>query len=120
MAGLGLRAETLFRDGFGCLGGGCGFLGCGMRLGRGFYIDIEAGDNVVVQLDFDFVSAGFLDRTLEHDPMALDFQAAQFALEAIRDVLGGDGAEGLAGFPGFEGEGDLELVDAAGQFFGLV
>ena len=74
----------------------------------------------MVQLDLDLVRAGVLDGALEDDAVALDLDAAEFALEAVRDVLGGDGAESLAGLAGLECEGDLELVDAAGQFFGLV
>ena len=57
---------------------------------------------------------------LEDDLVAVDFGAAELALEAVRDVLGGDGAEGFAGLAGLEGEGELELVDAAGEFLGLV
>ena len=74
-----------------------------------------------MKLNCDFVGPALLDRALELDAMAVDFcLSSQLRLELVSDVASGHRSESFARFACFELERDLEFVDAAREFFGIV
>jgi hypothetical protein len=116
------------------------FLATGSGLSRGFparsapftvsvfflfgFCDLGSGDrdgqlrsHVSVDANGDFVRTGLLDRTLEFHGVLGELETGELDLQAIVDVLRGDGTKGFAGFTCLEVKSEFELVDFAGDFF---
>ena len=72
-----------------------------------------------MQADVDRELAGFLDRTIQSNAMAVDFLTG-FRFDPVGDVFGCDGAKGLAAFAGLENEGKLQFAEALGEVVGPV
>ena len=72
-----------------------------------------------MQADVDRELAGFLDRTIQNDAVAVDFLAG-FRFDPVGDVFGCDRSKGFAAFAGLEDEGKLQFAEALGEVIGPV
>lgn len=73
----------------------------------------------MMQLDLHFMFASGLDRMFQVNLMPVDF-VTDLVLQARHNVVGGDGAKGLAGFAGLELKRQAQLINSPGKLFRFV
>jgi len=91
------------------------FLHCGSVH---FNLDLEVGRDIRVELDGNSVVAAFLDGLLKNDSVLGKVFEFEIGNDAVVDVFGSDGTEGLASRTGIQREADRELINLGGDFLG--
>jgi hypothetical protein len=94
-------------------------LGLGLWFFCGFHLKNKLRSHIVVQLNWDLVFTGIFDRTLKNNLVSVNLRA-ELVLDAIHNILRGNGPKGLAGLAGLQRKDEPRLPDSARQFFCLV